>query len=476
MKNSKTAFLLIAILLVSLSVFSWSCKKDEPKNNVRLKGLSEKIENKTEAYKTDLFDSMDSLTSNEKLEDYLYNWAETKGIRVTKDDDILIMNVDGSIEYKDAPPTIIVCPYDINNMSTMNPIIMTMYALKNNEETGRLTVLFVPEEGHDMAAYTKMKKKYFKNSANVICLNGDNSAIVSEITGGASTYKFTRKLNTSAPKNMVAYRIVIQGLARSLMDNKINMKINPIVEANTLLATLKKSSIDYEIASISGGSRDSLYPGSCIMTITVDEDRQALFEKRLNSRIESFDKRKQTVDPDAVYEYTKINTPDRVITQADSANLVAFIYTLLEDEYYRDEENDMLIAVCDTSYIRTKNGKVTIGSTAYSTDEAILKEIDEAFETLCGLSGFEYKKTSEVPCWSTTADSELSKKIKQAYSKYTGKKLTVQPSVTPGSAGYVEALNDKCNLITMTVNDSTMKDFTGTLMRYLIALNEEDKE
>ena len=475
MKNSKITFVLMALIVLTFSVFLWSCEKEQPQNSDKLKGLSEKIENKTEAYKTDIFDSMASLTSNDKMKSYLFNWAETKGIRVKEDDGILVMNVDGSIEYKDAPPTVILCPYDVNNLNTIDPIIMTMYALKNNEETGRLTALFVPENGHDMQSYSKLKKKYFKKNSNVICLNGDTKAIVSEAAGGASTYRFTKKLHTSAPKNLVAYRIEIKGIGRNQIDNQINMKINPIVEANTLLANLKKSSIDYEIISITGGSRDSLYPGSCVMKITVDEDRQALVEKRLDSRIASFNKRKKSLDPDAVYEYTKIETPDRVITQADSAKLVAFIYTLLEDEYYRDEDNDMLVAVCDTSFIRTKKGKVTIGSTAYSLDASKLTEIDEASETLCGLSGFKYKKATDVPVWSSQKESDLTTRIRSAYSKYTGKDLIVQPSISPSSAGYVEALNDKCNIISITASESTMKDFTGTIMRYLIKLNEESK-
>ena len=476
MFNRKNKCFIFVMLIVILTVLTCSCtaRKPEDSSKNKLKGLDEKIENKTEAYKTDIADSMSSLTSNDKIARYLMNWAENKGIRVKEDNGIIIMNVDGSIEYKDAPQTVIVCPYDVTNLSdSVNPLVMTMYALKNNEETGRLTALFVPEKGHDMMSYKNLKKKYFRKNENVICLNGDIHAVVSEKTGGASVYEFSKKLKTTSPKNMVAYRISISGIASSQMDNKINMKINPIIEINNLLANLKKSSIDYEISSIDGGREDSLYPGTCTIKMTVDEDRQALFEKKLNSRIESFNKRKQSEDPNAVYEYKKISLPDKVISQAESAKLVAFIYTLLEDEYYRDEESDLLIAVCDTSYIRTKNGKVRIGSTAYSLDDSILKEIDDATETLCGLSEFKYKKISSVPSWESKTENDLSERIRKAYSKYTSKDLIIQPTVTAGSAGYVEKLNDKCSIIFITVSESTMKDLTGTLMNYLIRLNEE---
>jgi len=253
MFNRKNKCFIFVMLIVILTVLTCSCtaRKPEDSSKNKLKGLDEKIENKTEAYKTDIADSMSSLTSNDKIARYLMNWAENKGIRVKEDNGIIIMNVDGSIEYKDAPQTVIVCPYDVTNLSdSVNPLVMTMYALKNNEETGRLTALFVPEKGHDMMSYKNLKKKYFRKNENVICLNGDIHAVVSEKTGGASVYEFSKKLKTTSPKNMVAYRIRISGIASSQMDNKINMKVNPIIEINNLLANLKKSSIDYEISSI----------------------------------------------------------------------------------------------------------------------------------------------------------------------------------------------------------------------------------
>ena len=477
MNRKKTSVLIICALLIAASAVLSSCAEKEERT-ISKEGLAEKIENKTQAYLTDINDSSDSFSSNESIRKYLINWAETKSIRVKEDDGIVVMNVDGSENYKDAPPTVIICPYDAGNFeSSVSPLVSSLYVVKNNEDTGRLTALFVPETGHDLGYGEKLKKKYFKKGSNVFCLNGDVHANVSEITGGASRYEFTSKLDTGKPKNQKAFKIYIRGIKSSQIDNKINSKINPVRELNTLLANLKKSSVDFEIISFTGGKKDMLYPGSCTLKITVDEDRQKAFLGRINSRIESFNKRKSAAsDDDAEFGFREIPVPEKCFTQKSSARLVSFVYTLLEDEYRRDEETDDLIAACDVSYIRAVKGKAIVGSTACSISDDVLKEIDDAEETLCGLSGFKYKKISGIPSWSAEAENGLPEMIKKSYKKYTGKKLVIQSQVTPSAAGYVTELNDRCDILSVTVSPSTMMDLTGTLMEYLLGSNKTESD
>ena len=473
-KNRITALITALLLITVMLLPSCTAEKEQPEG-ISKKALAEKIENKTQAYMTDLMDSQSSFTNNDKIAKHLMNWAESKGIRVKEDDGIVVMNVDGSENYKNVPPTVIVCSYDDHYLEgSFSQLVLTLYAVKNNEDTGRLTALFVPESGNVFSSSDKLKKKYFKKGSRVFCLSGNESAIVSEITGGVSRYEFTNSPGTTRPKNNTAYKITIRGISSSHIDNKINSKINPIMELNTLLANLKKSNIDFEIVSFKGGRKDMLYPGSCSLVITVDEDREAAFAGRINRRIESFDKRKQLVDENAEYTYSKVSLPSRCFSQKDSSSLVGFVYTLLEDEYRRDEETDTLLAVCDVSYIRAANGKIRIGSAACSIDDETLSEIDDAEETLCGLSGYKYRKTASVPSWAADPENGFSDQVKKAYDSYTGKSLKIKSSVSPSNASYVSKLTDKCDILAMTVSPSTMTDLTGTVMQFLIDSNKSE--
>ena len=471
----------IAVLVAVTMVFMLSgCEQKTDDSTIGVKALQEKIENKTGAYMTDLMDSQAGFSTNEDIAKYIINWAETKGIRVKTDGDIIVMNVDGSEAYKDAPKTVIVCPFDEQNSNaTLNSLTLTFYVLKNNEDTGRLTALFVPEKAHDLSSADKLKKKYFGKKTNVICLNGDEHASVARTTGGASRYVFSKDYKLSKPKNKLAFRISITGIKECQIDNYIDSKVNPIVELNVLLAGLRSSSIDFEIGSVTGGTDGLLYPGNCVLTVTVDEDRQAAVEKKIQSRIESFDKRKMESDPEAVFEYEETVLPRKVISQQDSSQLVGFIYTLLEDEYYRDEETDTLTAVCDISYIKTKGGKVRIGSNACSINGYKLNEIDEAEKTLCGLSGLDYQKVYSYPEWdaSETAEtSEFTAAFRKGYKKYTGKNLKIDSQVTPNYTSAVQELQDSCDMLSVTVSDNTLTDLTGAVMEYLIQSNIKEEK
>ncbi len=461
--------------LMIFALFLASCE-EKTGDVISTDALKEKVENKTQAYMTDLRDSATSLDSNENIAKYILNWADSKGIRARTDGSIIVMNVDGSENYKDARKTVLVCPYDEDDPdSTMNVLVPAFYVLRNNEDTGRMSALFVPESSHDLSSADKLQKKYFGKKSNVLCLSSGEYASVAKTTGGASRYRFSKDYAPAKPRNRQAYKITISGINSSHIDNRINSKINPIVELNSLLAGLKSSSVDFEIASFKGGKDGFLYPGKCTLIITVDEDRRELFESRIASRIESFDKRKKASDPDAVYEFEETGLPRRVISQKDSSKLVGFIYTLLEDEFHRDEDTDTLMAVCDVSYIRIKNGKVRIGSSACSIDQMRLYEIDEAEKTLSDLSGFRYERTFTYPCWiaEDAETSELTEAFRSAYKKYTGKKLKIDPQVTPEYTSAVYELQDKCDILSVTVSDNTLTDLTGTIMEYLIRSNEK---
>lgn len=468
----------VSVLIIALAVTSVSltgCKKTEKKDYTP--EIKEKIAVKVDAYMTDFMDSAATLDTNDKIREHLINWGSSKGLRTKDDNGIIVMSVDGSEAYKDVPPTIIICPYDAEQFdSCANPIILTLYTLKNNEDTGKLAALFVPEEAHDFSKVNDIKKKYLPKNARVICLNGNVNGHIANACGGESSYEFTSKLKQGKPRYKKAYKIAMRGLTSTQPDNKINSAYNPVLEINSFLAGLKNASIDYEIADFDGGDMNLLSPGSAYIKLTIDENKQEKFLKRLNSKVESFQKAVGTKNKEARMVYKEISVPGKVIKQDDSSKLVSFIYTLLKGEYQRDEETDSLIAVADVVYIKAKGKKARIGSVACSLDSNKLKELDEAEETLCGLSGFKFKKMSEVPVWEAKENSELLDKVVRAYSSYTGKELKTQASVTPTNANYVARLKDDLDIISMTVSDNILKDMTGTVISYLMDSNTEPQE
>jgi hypothetical protein len=177
-------------------------------------------------------------------------------------------------------------------------------------------------------------------------------------------------------------------------------------------------------------------------------------------------------DKEAVFTYRQVKLPKKAASQSSSFKIVTFLYTLLEGEYYRNEETDDLVAVTDVTYIRTTPGKAVIGSCAYSLDESKLSEINESEKTLCGLSGFKYNETPRIKSWRIGENSMLADKIDSAFKSYTGKEIKMQSSVTPTNANIVPEINSKTEAIAITIGENKLNDLTGTLITYLLDSNE----
>ena len=158
---------ILLLSLIGTSLFSLSgCAEEE-------EDLSVKIQEKIVAYRTDLEDSAATLTSDEAIRDYLLSWAKQKGINCTTDSSQnVIMSVKSSKEYKEANPTVILCSYDAKQFEDcIIPMACALYLAKNNENTGKLRIIFTNDSGHSYDGIKALSKNYFTDNTSVFCLN-----------------------------------------------------------------------------------------------------------------------------------------------------------------------------------------------------------------------------------------------------------------------------------------------------------------
>lgn len=472
MKRKKIAILVLIACLISGMTMLTSCNDTKQ----QAENLSDKINNKLDAYKTDLMDSSDTMKTNKNIQRYLTSWAKSKGISYTQDSaGNVIMTVKASSDYKDAKPTVIICPYDKSQFNNyIDPVAMALYTVKNNENTGKLTVVFTKENGHDFAGIKALSSRYFTNDTRVFCLNGGQKGLFATKSGAGSTYRFTQSISHASPSLTKTYKITVSGLPGGQPDSKISATINPITKLESLLASLKSSNISYELASFTGGNNDSLYARSATMTIVVDANKEEAFIEKMDKQTKNFIEKNKETYPDITYTYKKTSLPSSVISSTNTSKFVNFMYTLFDGVYYKDDDGN-LVSINNISYIRTTGSAIKINSVAYSLDTANLKEIDTNEKTLCSLSGIGFKKTGSIPLWLGKSDTTFTKAVSDAYNSFSGQSLTYTDSVTPSSASFVKSKNSKCSIIAVTVNANVVKDCTGSIITYLMNSNSSDK-
>lgn len=462
--------LLLAFSLISSSLILTGCSEEE-------EDLSAKIDEKVTAYQTDLQDSAETLTSTKAICDYLCSWAKAKGVRYTSDGyNNVIMSVKAGKAYKKADPTVVVCSYDPARFKTsIDPIACALYLVKNNENTGKLTVIFTAEKGHDFSGIKKINSKYFTDKANVFCLESGSGNMWSAVTGAKSVYRFTSPTTYTAPAKDAAYRIRIQGLPGGIPDSKISSYPNPVQEIGDLLAYFKTNALIYELANVKGGDHAATYPKSAEATVVIDEDDFDKFEARMQTAIDNFNEDYLENYPDVTYTYEEVPLPARVMTEESLNQTVSLLYTLIDGVYFRDEEEN-LISLSSIGSVKTSDTSLVILAAADSLTELSLMEIDKQYQIICGLADTSYKKTASQKGWTSDPDSEFIKEVSDAFNQYSGKDMELKDCVPAANTTYIYEKNPKCNIINVSVNEDRLERYTGTILTFMMNQDHEEIE
>lgn len=441
--------------------------------------LNEKIASKAFAYRTDLLDSAETLTDNNKIQEYLLNWAKSKNLKYEKDNQgNIIMSMAASEAYIDAAPVTVVCSYDADSFAdSMDAIASALYIIKNNENTGELNVIFSPISNGDYSSLDKLSKKYFKDNTKVISLSGGHKALWSVNSGGYSNYLFSGKLATEVPTLTTAYKISISGLTGGTPDGRISSYPNPVKMFGDLLASFKTNSLIFELSSISGGNSSSSYPKNAEMVIVVSEDDVEKFTAKLDKAIEKFDKKYKEDYPKASYKYEPITLPGTVYTKESQNTLISSLYTLADGVFYRNTD-DEIVTISNIGTIATNGEVFTISAQGYSLDKTNQTELDNQYATTCSLAGITYNRLSRVQPLSKEFDEDnitrFQREIIEAYKEYDRSSLEFKNCVQTTPAVFIAQKNPKLKLVNVVVNKDKLEVYTGSIITFL--KNQKHKE
>ncbi|MGN1381605.1 MAG: hypothetical protein ACI4W2_02175 [Eubacterium sp.] len=430
---------------------------------------------KLSAYEIELQDSTKAFGSNSGIKNYLKNWASSRDITCAEDSGgNVIMTKESSKDYQKAAPTIIICPYDADQESEgISPIASALYIINNNESTGRLTVIFTQEKGHQFVGIKKLDKSLITNKSRIFYLNGTDKGQFSLKAASSMLMQFSNKLKYTKPEYSLTYQVTIQGLDRGQANSGISDNTNAILRIKELLEYMKGANIGYNIASIQGGTNDGLSPGSCTVTFTVDPNRQDKFITHMDNVTERFNADRAHEHPGATYLYKKVTTPSKVIDTESTQTLLAFMYTLMNGMYTdnkirnNDLSDDPYSLNCVT-YIKTDSEKFTINSVSNSLLDSDQTEIRKAQKKLAGLTGTSAKVVSKSPMWTGNEDAAFVSDVSTAYRAYNNSALKYNDSYASTGAGYIQKLNPKAQMVVLNVNDNVLEACTGTIIDYLV--------
>ena len=455
----------IALVLIIAIISGVTClvranQTDEPT-------LEEIVSGKLSAYRTDIFDSLSTLSTNEKVANYLVTWALNKDIQAKTDsDNNIIFSVNASSEeYKGAAPVLIACEYDASDMeSYVEPVATALTVAKNAQNHGAFKVIFMPRKNGEMTGAESLPADYLTSATRVFVLGASSSSKVSVTTGGYKQFKIGESLKTCEPAYDKAYRIAI----KHVPEKGAGYALNPIKILGNLLANFKSTSLLFELSSFSGGKNADTMPESASATVVINSGDDEKFCNRMDRAIEKFMGKYAEDFPEITYSYEEVKLPKKVFTKKETENIVSLMYTALNGVYYKDDDGN-ITAVTNIGKISTKNSSLSILVSAASSSAEQLGEIRDAYKTIAGLCNAKIRTVDSYDVYSGGgATSALLNEFEKDFLEFTGDSEMIVENATeatPCSVFYEK--NPALAMLYCGITEKTKEKFAGALITFL---------
>ena len=387
----------------------------------------------TENYKTIISILEEAETSND-VKDYLFHWASEKKIKISYDNhDNVIMSVQETDGYAEAPSTILQCTVDLNQIeNTALSMTAATYLLTSSASHGFLRVLFTSAPDGIEAISTN-----YLTAANFISLDWHTANEMLIGSAGNEHYTMDLDLHWNKPSYTHAYQIAVTGPS-DISYTETHHHPNPITIIGDILAQAQSNGILLEIASFNGGTSADTYPGNVSCTVLVNQNDINKLLNRLEDAKDDFEGRYSSDENLYTFSYFATDIPEMVIDYNDAAKLVSFLYTCIDGTYLKDDAGEV-IALSNIGKIRTTSGNLAVEICAASKSSDILAEMNSVFDTICGLCGISYTVSAGTPVW-----ENLSEENKKNYSESD----TLESGYETAASSLIEALDSELSALT----------------------------
>lgn len=460
---SAALILIAALIICGIFVFR-SNQPDEPT-------LDEIVSDKLSAYQTDLTDSLETLTTNEKVADYLLAWATNKSISAVKDDvgNVIFSRKASSDAHKDCAPVIIACEYDADDMSSYaEPIAAALTVAKNAREHCAYRIIFMPREKGSMVGAASLSQKYLGDTTKLFVLGKSSSSKVSLATGGYEKFLLTNTLKRTTPDYDKAYKITVKLPHSQSLASRQQSLPNPIKQLGSLLASFKSSSFLFELSAFNGGEAADVTPSEASIVIVINAaDEEKLITKTEKAINKFYDKYSEDF-PEITYTYEEVDVPNKVLTKTDCENIISLLYTAPNGVYYKDDDGN-IVAMTNVGKISTKNGKLSLLICSMSSSGELLDELSDSYATIAGLCSVNFKLSEKHEIYSGGgASAALLSGFEEAFLDFTGdSKMIVKDAFETTPCNILCEKNPNTAMLYCSVTEKTKEKFAGSLITYL---------
>lgn len=399
----------------------------------------------------------------ERVAEYLYQWAAQRGLKVEKDSmNEIIIDKPASPGCENAPRVIfqahmdMVCvceegvQYDplndpikvINDGKTLTAdgtslgaddgigVAMCLYLLQDDTlRHGPIRAIFTTNEEDGMDSMA-IDPKYLEGEY-LVNLDWETIGSLCNSCAGGDFFNYSSRAEWEQPpsgSNTLA--ITFNGLLGGHSGVGINKgHANGLVSIATLLSMLVQGGVDFRVAAFSGGQAKNAIPafGSAIVSIAAaDKEKAAAIIDKFRAE---FNDAFGNIEKEMVFtaEFRE-EAPARVLKAQIGYGLVGLMTTVPNNVHTMSPFIDGLVeSSANLGVISLTDDEVCFTVFARSSVAYQATQIGTICAALAQSFGFDFQSEGHVPGWAVNPNSKLTKITCDAYKHLTGEDMIVEP-------------------------------------------------
>lgn len=293
----------------------------------------------------------------------------------------------------------------------------------NNIEHPEIEFLVTVDEEAGMSGAMNLDGKNLK-AKYILNLDSEEEGYILVSCAGGATAKTTLPIEyADLSSNKVALSVDIKGLlgGHSGMDI-IKQRANSNKLLGRLLNLLK---VDYDLAKISGGSKNNAIPRESECIIAVDKMAVEDVKKQISEIEKTFKHEFSTSDPGLSISVSETKV-SKVFT-SDFKEKVIKMYNLIPNgvQTMSMDIQGLVESSTNLGVVVNSDNEILFESAVRSSVSTLKDDILSRMDLLTNALGGNFKIESAYPAWEYTKGSQLEKICVDTYENLTGKKPTI---------------------------------------------------
>ena len=419
----------------------------------------------------------------EKVAEYLYQWAAKRGLQVEKDNlGQIIIDKPASLGCEGKPLTIfqahmdMVCvceegvQYDplndpikvINDGKTLTAdgtslgaddgigVAMALYVLGDNTlRHGPVRAIFTVNEEDGMESMN-MDPKYLQGDY-LVNLDWEEIGSICNSCAGGDFFVFSRKADwEAAPAGCATMSIAFSDLLGGHSGVGINKgHANALVSLATAMSAVKQAGVDYQIADFSGGQAPNAIPKFGKVTFAVNPADVGTVKMVLDGFMAEFKDAFDNIEPEYSFD-VKVEdaAPARVLSAKTSSDLITLMTVCPNNVHTMSPFVGGLVeSSSNVGTITMDDEKIEFADFARSSVTYHASQIGYICEALAQQCGFALRNDTHVPGWAVNPNSKLVPITCAAYKELTGKDMVVEPVHAGVECGAFAKMNPRLDMV-----------------------------